>query len=102
MQIDNDSNQPKLAQVMALINPSALSINTITSTYSLDIDPMFPARKSYSDDSVNTIIGRQFGIPCKIIEKKCLCEELKAMKWCVYTLYQLEMIILSLIIKLTS
>ena len=56
MQIDNDSNQPKLAQVMALINPSALSINTITSTYSLDIDPMFPARKSCSADSVNTIL----------------------------------------------
>ena len=46
MQIDNYSNQPKLAQVMALINPSALSINTTTYTPSMLIDPMFIALKA--------------------------------------------------------
>ena len=43
MQIENKSHQPKLAQVIALINPSDSFINPTTSTSSLILDPMFPA-----------------------------------------------------------
>ena len=84
----------KLAQVIALINPYTLYINHTTSTSSMIIDSTFPAREACSADSVNTIFGRQFGIPCKIIDKNGLYEELPMMKCCVYTLYQLEVIII--------
>ena len=38
------------------------------------LDPMFPAHKSCSADSANTIFGRRFGITCKISDKKCLIQ----------------------------
>ena len=63
---------------------------------------MFPDRKSCSADSSNTIIGRRIGIPCKISDRNGLYEELLTMKFYVYTLYQLEMIILSFMPRPTS
>ena len=68
--MENKSNQPKLAQVIALTNPSASSINTTTSTFSIILDMMCPTREACSADSENTIFGRQFGIPCIISDKK--------------------------------
>ena len=62
---------------------------------------MFPASEACSADSANTIFGRRFGIPWKISHKNGLYEELPTMKCCVYTIYQSEMIIIILIIKLT-
>ena len=58
MQINNDSHQPKIAQVIALINTSASSINPTISTSSLIIDPMFPAHEVCSADSTKTMFGR--------------------------------------------
>ena len=70
IQIKNESHQPKLAQVIALINTSDTSINTTPSISSLILDPMFPPHEACSDDSANTIFGRQFGITYKISDKK--------------------------------
>ena len=70
VQINNDSHQPKIAQVIALINTSASSINPTISTSSLIIDPIFLDREACSADSANTIFGRRFGIPFKTSDKK--------------------------------
>ena len=102
MQTNNDNNLPKLLRVITPIYPFALSINPTTYTSILILDPMFPDHKACSTDGKNTIFGRRFGIPWKISDKNGLYEELPMMKFCVYTIYQLEMIILSLILKLTS
>ena len=66
------------------------------------MDTMFPDRKPCSADSANTIIGRRIGIPCKISDKYGLYEELSTIKCYVFTIYQLEMIILSFMPRLTS
>ena len=66
MQTENQNHQPKLARVIALINPYSLFINTTTSTPSMIIDPMFPYRKACLSDIAITIFGRQSGITCKI------------------------------------
>ena len=97
-----NSHQPKLAGVVALINPYASSINSIISTFSFILDPMFSNREACSADIANTIFGIWFDIPCKISDKNGLYEELATMQCCVYFLYQLAMINLSLILKLTS
>ena len=102
MRNENKSCQTKLARVIALTNPSASSINTTTSTSSNILDPVFPTHKACSDDSANTIFGRRFVITCKISDKNGLYKELPTMKCCVYTLYQLEMIIMSLMLNLAS
>ena len=102
IQNENESHQPKLSQVIALINPSTLSINLTTSTYSMTLDPMFPARKTCSADSANTILGDDYLFLAKSVIKCFLYEDLSMMKYYMYTLYQLEIIILSLMLKLTS
>ena len=58
------------------------------------LDTMFPDREACSADSANTIFERRFGIPCKISDKNGLYKELPTMKCCVYTLYQLAIVIL--------
>ena len=72
MQMLNNIHQPKLARVIAIINMSDSSINRSTSTSSIILDPIFPALKSCSDYSTNTIFGRQFGIHFRIGDKNGL------------------------------
>ena len=62
IQMDNESHHPKLAQFIALIDTSALSINPATSTSSMILDILFPAREACPADSANNIFGRLFGI----------------------------------------
>ena len=62
----NESNQPKLVQVIVLINTYTYYTNTTISKSSLILDPMFLACKACSDDSVYTFFGRLFDITCKI------------------------------------
>ena len=69
MQKENKSHHTKLAQVIALINTSALSINHTTSTSSMIIDTMFPAYKSCSDDSENTILEEDLVFLAKSVIK---------------------------------
>ena len=102
MRNENKSCQTKLARVIALTNPSASSINTTTSTSSNILDPVFPTHKACSDDSANTIFGRRFVITCKISDKNGLYKDVPMMKCCVYTLYQLEIIMMSLVLNLKS
>ena len=61
--MDNNSHHLKLAQVIELINPSALSINPTTTTSIMILDQVFPSRKACPVDSANNIFGRLFGIP---------------------------------------
>ena len=70
MQSEIDNHQPKLAQVVSLINQSSSYIIPTTSISSIILDPMFPAREVCSADSTNTIFGRMFGIPFKISDIK--------------------------------
>ena len=100
MQMENKSNHPKLAWFIALINTSDLSINTTTYIYSTILDPKFPAWKTCSADSENTIFERRFVIPFKNINQNGLYKELTTMKFCVYNLQQLEIIIKSLMLKM--
>ena len=86
MKIKNKSHEPKLSQVIGLINPSVSSINTSTSTYNFIIDPMFPARETCSADIANAIFGRQFCISCEISAKNGLYEELSTIN-VAYILY---------------
>ena len=86
MQIGKDSHQPKLVQVVALINPSTSSINSTTYTSIMILDPMFPSREACSDDSVNTILGEDLVLLAKSVIKNGLYEELPAVKCCVYTI----------------
>ena len=66
MQNEKESHHPKLARLIARINTFASSINPNESTSNIILDPMFPYWEVCSDDSENTIFGRQFGIPYKI------------------------------------
>ena len=69
MKMEDKSHQPKVAWVIALINPSEISINPTTSTSSKIIDPMFLACDTCSADSKYTIFWRQFDITYKISDK---------------------------------
>ena len=62
MQTENESHQQKIARVIALINPSASSINTTIYTSSMILDPMITAREACSADIENTIFRRLFGV----------------------------------------
>ena len=66
IQVNNESYQPKLSRVIALIHPSNSSIKPITSTSNLILETMFSAHEACSPESANTIFGRLFGTPCKI------------------------------------
>ena len=80
IQNDNASHQTKLAQVLTLFNVSALSNNPTTYTSSIILGTMFPSRKACSDDIINTIFGRKYGIYCKISDTNGLYKELPTMK----------------------
>ena len=56
MQSQNENNQPKIAQFIALINQYSFSVNIITSTYSMILDPMSPYCKACSADIVKFIL----------------------------------------------
>ena len=100
--MENHSHYQKPARVMALINRYNLSINPNTSTSRKILNPMFPTREACQSDSTNTISGKRFGITSNISDTNCVYKELPTMKFCVYTLYQLAMIILSFVLNTTS
>ena len=102
MKMESNDHHLKLAWVIALLNQSSSSINPTIYTSSIIIDTMFPAQEACSDDSANNILGIWFGIPSKISDINGLYKELPTMKCCVYTIYQLSMIVLSLVINMKS
>ena len=90
MQMENKHQQRKPARVIKPINPSSLFINTTRYTSSMILYPMFPDRKACPAGHANTIFGRQFGIPCKISDKK----------WCIWIVTNNEMLcIYSIIVR---
>ena len=66
------------------------------------IDPMFPDRKVCSADSANTILEDDLVFLAKLVIKNGLYKDVPTMKCCVYTLYQLEIIMMSLVLNLKS
>ena len=56
MQMENENHQKKIRRAITVINPSYFFITPTTYTYSMIIDPMFPARETCLADSANTIL----------------------------------------------
>ena len=92
----------KIRRAIAVINPSYFFITPTTYTYSMIIDPMFPARETCLADSANTILEDDLVFLAKSVIKNGLYKDVPMMKCCIYTLYQLEIIMMSLVLNLKS
>ena len=87
IQIKNDSHQPKLARVIAIINPSTPSINPTTYTSSLILDPIFQLMKHVQIIVQTLFLEDGLVFLVKSVIKNGLYKELPMMKCCVYILY---------------
>ena len=87
MQRDCKNHQPKLAQVIKLINQYYFSIILTTSTSSMILDPIFISCKACLDDWKILFLGRQFGIILKICDRKWFIQIVtNNKKLCIYSI----------------